>query len=280
MSELPEIDDFRKQAALKKVLESNTFKGTVRQPELLIYLVKHALAGKLPDEPTIAEEFFHIANFMAYKSGTVRVAAKALRERLVKYYNTEGSADPVWILLPRGKYTPIFEDHSQAAGYARQLSRAPFGGAGLLARWPLWDRLLCAGSVLAALCIGALFLWLGQRPQCSGTLTISEPKAGAVVGMREVVQVERASRLWYCRCGDYLVVQPVDLGQAWVQGRLPEGAMPSMAAYFGDSSTTKGTRFSVFVLSTGARLPIGPLSENSPSVVTAAKSAPVVVSRE
>ena len=280
MSELPEINDLRKQAALKKVLESNTFKGTVRQPALLTYLVKQTLAGKLLDEPTIAEDVFHIENFHPWESGTVRVAAKALRERLVKYYKTEGNADPVWIVLPRGKYTPIFEDHTQAALYGRLPSRAPVRSAGLIARWPLWVKLLSTGSALAVLCVAALFLWLGQRPQCSGALSISEPKAGAVVGVREVVQVARVSRRWYCRCDDYLLVQPVDLGQAWVQGRLPRGATPSLTAYFGDSSTTNGTRFSVFVLSTGAQLSIGPLPEDSPSLATAAKSAPVVASRK
>jgi hypothetical protein len=279
MNELPKIDYLQKQAALKKVLESNTFKRTSRQLELLAYLVKQTLAGKQLDETTIADEVFHIANFMADKSGTVRVAVKALREKLIKYYKSEGSADPVWIVLPRGKYTPDFVDHSPAL-YGRLPSWAPAGGAGLVARLPLWTKLFSAGFALTALCFVALLLWLGQRPQCSGVLSISSPKSGAVVSIREVVQVERSSRLWYCRCDDYLVVQPVDLGQAWVQGRLPEGAMPSLTAYFGDSTTASGTRFSVFVLSTAARLPIGPLPENSTSVATAAKSYPIVVSRQ
>ena len=115
MNELPEIDDLRVKAELKKVLDSNTFKRASRQLELLTYLVKQTLAGEQPDEPTIAKEVFHIENFAADKLGTVRETAKALRTSLAKYYITEGRADPVWILLPRGKYIPDFEDHSPPA---------------------------------------------------------------------------------------------------------------------------------------------------------------------
>lgn len=279
MNELPKIADHRVLAELRKIVESNTFTGKARQKELLTYLVVQTLAGKEPDEPTIAEDVFHFENFMADKKGTVRVAVRDLRGSLAKYYSNEGAADPVWILLPRGKYTPVFEEHRTSPVLEGKLSRPPAPGGRVIKRWPLWAKLLIAVAAPGMVCAGAAIVWLGQKPECSGSISILKPNDGATVGMREVVVAARVSRRWYCRCGDYLVVEPVDSHQLWVQGRLPEGPNPSLTAYFGDSKTDSGTRFSVFVLSSRDELPIGPLSQDSPYVATAAKSVPLIVSR-
>jgi Tol biopolymer transport system component len=50
---------------------------------------------------------------------TVRTEASKLRAKLSRYYETDGSADPIVITIPKGAYVPLMEDRRQiAAGRA------------------------------------------------------------------------------------------------------------------------------------------------------------------
>jgi adenylate cyclase len=98
---------------LEKVLSSNTFKIAERLRELLRFTVSETLRG-------------HGGGLKEYLLGTtvlkrgdsfdpkadpiVRMQMRRLREHLNRYYATEGRYDPVVIDIPKGTYTPTFEE--------------------------------------------------------------------------------------------------------------------------------------------------------------------------
>jgi TolB-like protein len=52
------------------------------------------------------------ANFKPQDNGIVRIHAGRLRRALHHYYNTMGTADPIKIFIPKGRYIPVFIDNS------------------------------------------------------------------------------------------------------------------------------------------------------------------------
>ncbi|MGA7353374.1 MAG: hypothetical protein WBP95_07440 [Acidobacteriaceae bacterium] len=94
---------------------------------------------------------------------------------------------------------------------------------------------------------------------------------------RYVVQVARKSEQSFCRCADYVVVEPVNLDQIYVAGRLAHGAQPSLTATFGDPETPPGTHFSVFILTTKRDLTTGLLDQPLPADATQSAPVPVIL---
>jgi Flp pilus assembly protein TadD len=107
------------EAALEKALSSQALQGAPRLRRLLAYLVRHALAGEEhgPKEYTIGVEVFDRgARFDPRCDAIVRVQVLKLREKLQRYYATEGSVDQVSISIPKGSYRPVFEIHEAPLG--------------------------------------------------------------------------------------------------------------------------------------------------------------------
>ena len=105
-------------SALQKVLASKTFSRAKRSRRLLQYLVEQKLAGReeLLKGFTIAVELFdRDANFDADKNPLVRVQMGRLRQHLANYYQSEGGSDSLQITIPKGSYTPRFEQNRIAA---------------------------------------------------------------------------------------------------------------------------------------------------------------------
>jgi TolB-like protein len=61
-------------------------------------------------EMTIGIFVYREPNFDPLETRKVSVAARALRERLTRYYATEGQDDPIEITIPKGTYVPDFHD--------------------------------------------------------------------------------------------------------------------------------------------------------------------------
>ncbi len=98
-------------AHLDKVLGSATFKGAWRQQRLLRYLVERHLKGgdsELKEYSLGVEVFDKGADFDPRLDPIVRVEVSRLRNRLKKYYDSEGKEDSICIILPRGSYVPRF----------------------------------------------------------------------------------------------------------------------------------------------------------------------------
>ena len=104
---------------LRKILASATFARAERMRRLLEFIVEHSLS--LPNEPlkemTIGMELYAAhGEFDPQVTSVVRVDGTRLRSKLLEYYATEGSGDPIIFDLPKGSYAPAFREATDRAG--------------------------------------------------------------------------------------------------------------------------------------------------------------------
>jgi len=96
---------------LERVLSSRDFSRNERLSRFLRFVVERYLEGKdseLKESVIAIEVFGRKADYDPKEDAIVRTEAMRLRARLSKYYDGEGSRDPVIIELPKGGYTPSF----------------------------------------------------------------------------------------------------------------------------------------------------------------------------
>jgi adenylate cyclase len=97
--------------ALQRVIGSQGFSTSDRKKRFLKYIVQETLAGHADriKAYTIAVDIFgRDPSFDPASDPVVRIEAGRLRRCLEHYYLTEGSADEVWITIPKGGYVPQF----------------------------------------------------------------------------------------------------------------------------------------------------------------------------
>ena len=97
---------------LDRLLASQTFGRSERARELLRYLVEREQSGeadKLKGFSIAVDVFGKDAGFDPSTDAVVRVQAGRLRELLEQYFTTEGAAEPIRIVIPRGSYIPSYE---------------------------------------------------------------------------------------------------------------------------------------------------------------------------
>ena len=99
-------------AELARVNTSKTFQRAGRHRTLLRHLVERTATGRAAEikESTIALEVFGKDSYDPQIDSQVRVEISQLRERLDKYYATEGGRDPLRIEIPKGSYEPAFRE--------------------------------------------------------------------------------------------------------------------------------------------------------------------------
>jgi hypothetical protein len=106
------------QAALDRILASESFRTSPQLGAFLRYVVEAALAGRAASIKgyTIAVEALgRDQNFDPQADPIVRVEATRLRRAMERYYAGAGADDPVVIDLPRGSYVPTFARRGAAA---------------------------------------------------------------------------------------------------------------------------------------------------------------------
>jgi len=99
------------QEEIRAVIHSEAFTQSPRNAGLLEYLCNKVLLGRQDEikESIIALEVFdRRSSFDDKKDAIVRVEAHRLRQRLARYYATQGSQDRVMIELTPGGYIPKF----------------------------------------------------------------------------------------------------------------------------------------------------------------------------
>lgn len=97
---------------LERLLASETFGRSERARELLRYLVERQQAGeadRLKGFAIAVDVFGKDAEFDSSTDAVVRVQAGRLRELLNQYFTTEGVAEPIRVVIPRGSYVPAYE---------------------------------------------------------------------------------------------------------------------------------------------------------------------------
>jgi len=97
---------------LERVLASTTFKQVDRLKRFLSFIVLESIGGRSTElkEYVIGVHVFgKEPSFDPRTDPIVRVQARRLRAKLVRYYQEDGRSDEVIIDLPKGGYAPVFK---------------------------------------------------------------------------------------------------------------------------------------------------------------------------
>ena len=111
---------------LRRIVSSKAFRQVDRLQSFLTFVVDEMLAGrgdKLKEFLIGVEVFAKEASFDPRMDPLVRVQARRLRSRLVRYYREEGQNDEVVIELPKGGYEPVFQ-RRETSSMKRSVSAA------------------------------------------------------------------------------------------------------------------------------------------------------------
>ena len=120
-----DADHVRRQ--LEQVLGSATFHQVDRLKRFINFIVLEAIAGRSDElkEYVIGVQVFDKEpSFDPRTDPIVRVQARRLRARLLRYYQAEGAADDLVIDLPKGGYAPVFTRRATRATAKRSISAA------------------------------------------------------------------------------------------------------------------------------------------------------------
>jgi tetratricopeptide (TPR) repeat protein len=110
---------------LRRILSSKSFRQVSRLHRFLEFIVEETLAGRgeaLKEFPIAIEAFGKESTFDPRMDPIVRVQARRLRSKLLRYYREEGQNDEIIIELPKGGYEPIFQNRDSVT--RRTLSSA------------------------------------------------------------------------------------------------------------------------------------------------------------
>ncbi len=145
------------QAELDRILASPGFRFSERLSRFLKFAIEQRLAGnagQLKESVLAVEIFDRQATYDSRVDSVVRVEARRLREKLDKYYRTEGVNDTVIINLPKGTYVPAVALRPPPVSPETRPAARP-------RHVPLWLVLVSAAAlVLVAV---ALTTWIDGR---------------------------------------------------------------------------------------------------------------------
>jgi TolB-like protein/Flp pilus assembly protein TadD len=139
---------------LERVLGSVTFRQVDRLKRFLNFIVSESLAGRgnqLKEYVIGVQVFDKDSSFDPRADPIVRVQARRLRARLVRYYREEGGGDAVLIELPKGGYAPVFKNRDAGAMGRRSIG-ATLPGQNTIAVQPFTDQ--SPGQDLGYFCDG------------------------------------------------------------------------------------------------------------------------------
>jgi hypothetical protein len=106
------ITDDAVRLQLELVLQSSLFCQSRRLSRFLRFVVEQSLAGHAEElkERTLATEVFdRVPTYDSASDPIVRVAAGDLRKRLAQYYVQQAHTGQLRIMLPPGRYRPLFQ---------------------------------------------------------------------------------------------------------------------------------------------------------------------------
>jgi len=110
------ISNQEKLETMQKVLSGEEFSHSLKNQELLKYLVESSLDDKELTETIIATEFFDKgSDFNPLEDASIRVSISQIRKRLLNYYLTQGQKDKILIDIPKGHYVVRFFTRSERA---------------------------------------------------------------------------------------------------------------------------------------------------------------------
>ena len=112
---------------LERILASATFKQVDRLKRFLSFIVLESIGGRSTElkEYVIGVHVFgKEPSFDPRTDPIVRVQARRLRAKLVRYYQEDGRSDEVIIDLPKGGYAPVFKPREISVVAKRSITAA------------------------------------------------------------------------------------------------------------------------------------------------------------
>jgi serine/threonine-protein kinase len=122
----PQKDD-RVREQLERVLASATFRQVDRLKRFLSFVVTEAIAGRgdqLKEYVIGVQVFDKESSFDPRADPIVRVQARRLRTRLMRYYREEARPGELVLELPKGGYAPTFRPHEPSSATKRSIAAA------------------------------------------------------------------------------------------------------------------------------------------------------------
>jgi TolB-like protein len=119
----PSAKTIRQQ--LERVLASSTFQQVDRLKRFLSFIVEESAAGRgdqLKEYVIGVQVFGKEPQFDPRTDPIVRVQARRLRARLVRYSREEGQTDEITIELPKGGYAPTFKRRNDSVPQKRSIA--------------------------------------------------------------------------------------------------------------------------------------------------------------
>jgi len=112
---------------LERILRSVTFQQSHRLKRFLMFIVRETAAGRGDElkEYVIGVQVFRKEDsFDPRTDPIVRVQARRLRAKLVRYYREEGRGDPTLIDLPKGGYAALIKRRDEETPPKRSIGTA------------------------------------------------------------------------------------------------------------------------------------------------------------
>ena len=119
---------------LGRIIASKEFANGAKLGQFLSYVVGQMLVGtpeKIKQYTIATEALGYGEHFDPMSNPTVRILAGRLRRALDRYYQDQGTADPIRIEIPKGSYAPIFSGSAEESrGAAKHYSDVSTESAG------------------------------------------------------------------------------------------------------------------------------------------------------
>ena len=99
------------QELVLRILASRSFSRSERLSALLKHICELTLKGRVSElnEQNIGQAVFgRVPEYDSSADGIVRTQASRLRQRLLVYFEDEGSEEPIRLIIPKGGYVPVF----------------------------------------------------------------------------------------------------------------------------------------------------------------------------
>lgn len=117
-STAPFLSPQEKLELVDRVVNSSAFSRSPAMQAFLLYIAKHAIEKRperIKEQSIGVEVLGRKSNYDPAQDNIVRVRAHELRQRLAKYFATDGIGERVVIIVPKGTYVPEFHAHPEVA---------------------------------------------------------------------------------------------------------------------------------------------------------------------
>jgi hypothetical protein len=178
-------------ALVSRILASPEFQRAARIRAFLSYVVERKLAGTPEDvtESLIGHRVFRRpASYNPGEDSIVRTEARTLRQRLDRYFASEGIEEPVILEIPRGGYLPVFRPRpiptptAPSEPVAPAIPEVPTQSPTMTRR-----QWIALGASAAVVPVAGAWAWSAMR-------TPSRTEGGATPGRLAAVRLESSDQ--------------------------------------------------------------------------------------